>query len=71
MSHHTEDWCTILRKTNLLFQKWQEFSEFWSEHSKVYKIYTFIDPFCGNYITFDLKRYRGVIFNDTEESCKI
>ena len=22
-------------------------------------------------ITFDLKKYRGVIFHDTEESCKI
>ena len=29
------------------------------------------DPFCAKYITFDLKKYRGVIFHDTEESCKI
>ena len=27
--------------------------------------------FCAKYITFDLKKYRGVIFHDTEESCKI
>ena len=27
----------------------------WSEHSKVTKIRTFIGPFCGKYITFDLK----------------
>ena len=26
----TEDWCKICRKTDLLFQKWQEFSEFCS-----------------------------------------
>ena len=71
MSHDTVDWCKILRKIDLLFQKWQEFGEFWSEHSKVSKTYNFLGPFCGNYITFDLKRYRGVIFHDNEESCKI
>ena len=55
MFYDNEDWCRIWRKTDLLFQKWQEFGEFWSEHSKVSKIYTFIRPFCGKYITFDLK----------------
>ena len=30
-----------------------------------------IGPFCAKYITFDLKKYRGVVFHDTEESCKI
>ena len=35
------------------------------------KSYTLIGPFCAKYITFDLKKYRGVIFHDTEESCKI
>ena len=71
MSHDPEDWCKIWRKTDLLFQKWQEFGEFWSEHSKVSKICTLIGPFHAKYITFDLKKYRGVIFHDTEEWCKI
>ena len=71
MSHYTKDWCKIWRKTNFLFQKWQEFGEFWSEHLKVWKICTLIDPFCAKYITFDLKRYRGIIFHDTGVSCKI
>ena len=26
---------------------------------------------CAKYTTFDLKRYRGVIFHNTEESCKM
>ena len=30
-----------------------------------------ICPFRPKYITFDQKKYRGVIFNDTEESFKI
>ena len=70
MSHDTEEWCKILRK-NDLFQKWHQFGEFWSEHSKVSKICTFFGPFREKYITFDLKEYRGVIFHDIEESCKI
>ena len=71
MSHDTEESYKILRKTDLLFQKWQQFGEFWSEYSKVSKMCTLIGPFCAKYITFDLKKYRGVIFHDTEESCKI
>ena len=35
------------------------------------KSYTLIGPFCAKYITFDLKKYRGVFFDDTGESCKI
>ena len=71
MSDDTEEWCKVWRKNNLLFRKWQEFGEFWSEHSKVSKICALIGPFCAKYITFDLKKYRGVVFHDTEESCKI
>ena len=37
MSHDPEDWCKIWRKTDLLFQKWQEFGKFWPDHSKVSK----------------------------------
>ena len=68
MSHDdTEDWCKTWTKNNLLFQNWQEFEEFWSGHSKVSKICTLIGPFSANYIIFDLKKYWGVIFHDTEE----
>ena len=47
--YDTEYWCKIWRKTDYLFQKWQEFGEFSSEHSKVSKICTFIGPFCAKY----------------------
>ena len=43
-------------KNDFFFQKWQEFGEFWSEHSKISKIGTLIGPFHAKYITFDLKR---------------
>ena len=71
MSHDTEEWCKIWRKTDFLFQKWQEFGEFWPEHSKFSKISTLIGSFCAKYITFVLKMYRVVIFHDTEELWKI
>ena len=54
MSHDTEEWCKTWRKIDLLFQKWQEFSEFWPEQSKVSKISTLIGSFCAKYI-LDLK----------------
>ena len=71
MSHDPEHWRKIWRKTDLLFQKWQEFGEIWPEHSKVYKTCTFICSYCAKYLMFDLKKYRGVIFHDTEGWCKI
>ena len=73
MSHDTEKWCKIWRKTDLFFQQWQNFGEFWHEHSKVSKICTFIGFFCAKYITFDLKKYRGVMLHhsEVEEWCKI
>ena len=54
-----------------MFQKSQECGGFWSQKSKVSNICNVIGPFRAKYITFDLKKYRGVIFHDTEESCKI
>ena len=49
------------KETNLLFQKSQEFDEFWSEHSKVLTTCTLIDLFRAKYIMLDLKKHRGVI----------
>ena len=40
MSHDLEEWCKIWRKTDFLFQKFWEFGEFWTKHSKVSKICT-------------------------------
>ena len=45
MSHDIEEWCKIWRKADyLLFQKWQEFGEFWSEHSKFSKFPLWLVP---------------------------
>ena len=37
---------------------------------KILKISTLIGSFFAKYVTFDLKKYRGVVFHDTEEWCK-
>ena len=71
MPQNTEEWCKVRGKPDFLFKKWQDFGEFWPEHSKVSKICTLIVSFCAKYITFDLKKYRGVIFHDTEKLWKI
>ena len=70
-SHDIEEWYKIRKKTDLLFQKWQKFGEFWPEHSKALKICNLIGSFRAKYITFDLKKCRGVIFHDTLDWCKI
>ena len=59
MSHVTEKWCKIWIKTDLLFQKWQEFDEFWLEHSKMSKICNLMGSSWPKYIMFELKMYRG------------
>ena len=70
--HETEKGYKIWRGINLSFQNWRkEFDRFWPEHSKVPKIFTLIVSFWAKYILFELKKYRGVIFHDTEEWCKI
>ena len=71
MSHGSEDWCKIWRKTEFLFKKWQEFGKYWLEPSGVSKIFKFIGFYCEKYLIFDFKKYKGVIFHDTEEWCKI
>ena len=62
----------IWRGINLSFQTWhEEFDKFWPKHSKVSKIFTLMGSFWAKYILLELKKYRGVIFHDTEEWYKI
>ena len=56
----------------LLFQNWHKvFDEFWLENTKVPKIYTLMGFFWTRYIMFELKKYRGAIFQDTRVWYKI
>ena len=70
--HDSEESCKIWRGIYLLFQNWNgEFDKFWPEHLKVSKIFILMCSFWAKYILFELKKYRGVIFHDTAEWCKI
>ena len=68
--HDNEKLRKIWRGTDSLFQSWlEEFEEFWPK--KVSKIFILMDSFWVKYILFELKKYRGVIFHETEEEYKI
>ena len=65
--HETEEGYKIWRGINLPFQNWhKEFNKIWPEHSKVSKIVILMGSFWAKYILFELKRYRGIIFHETE-----
>ena len=70
--HDNEELHKIWRGTDLSFQSWhEEFDEFWPEQLKVSKFFILMGSFWANYILFELKKYRGVIFHETEKGCKI
>ena len=70
--HETEEWYKIWRGIDMSFENWPEdFEKVWPEHSKVSKIFTLMVSFWTKYLLFELKKYRGVIFHETEEWCKV
>ena len=48
-----------------------EFDKFCPEHSNVSKSFTLIGSFWAKYILFEVRKYKWVIFYETEEGCKI
>ena len=67
-----EEGYKIWRGINFSFQNWhKELDIFLPQHSKVSKILTLMRSFWAKYTLFELKKYRGVIFHDMEERCKI
>ena len=58
------------KKRNFLFQKWQEFGEFWSEHSKFSKICTLIGYFCAKCITLTQKSIEDLSFMTLKSDAK-
>ena len=72
--HETEEGYKIWRGIDVSFQNWhKKFDKFWPEHSKISKIFILMDSSWAKYIyiLFELKRYRGIISNETEEGYKI
>ena len=72
MCHENEEWSKNWRGINFSVQNWHDqFEEFWPEHSKISNIFTLMGCLWPNYIMFELKKYRGVMFDGTEYWCKI
>ena len=66
--HDNEEWYKILRGIDLSFQNWhEEFDKFLPEHLTVSKIYTLMVSFLPKYKMFELKKYRWVMFDSTED----
>ena len=65
--YDSEKRCKIGRGIDLSFQDWDEDSlEFWPEHSKISKICILMGCLWSKYIMFELKKYRGVMFDGNE-----
>ena len=72
MCHDNEEWCKIWRGIDLSFQNCHvEFDKLWLEHLEVSKMFTLMCSFWAEYILFELKKYRGVIFHNTKGWYKI
>ena len=72
MRHDNEEWCKIWTGIDWSVQNWHEtFDKFWSEHSKISIICTLMGCFWPKNIIFELRKFRGVMFNDTQNWCKV
>ena len=70
--HETEEGHKIWGGIDPSFQNWhKKFDNIWPEYSKVSKIFTLMGSLWANYIFFELIKYRGVVFHETEERYKI
>ena len=60
------------RRIDLPVQNWhEEFDNFWPEHLKIAKSCILSGCLWPKHITFELKRYRGVMFDGTQHWYKI
>ena len=78
MCNDIKKWWKTWSGIDLSFQNWnEEYDKHWPDQSQksqkfeVSKIFTLLDSFWVKYILLELKRYRWVIFHDTDEWCKI
>ena len=72
MCHDNEEWCKIWRGLTSHFKiDIGSLMNFDPKHLKVSKNFILMCSFWEKYILFELKKYREVVFHDTEEWCKI
>ena len=67
-----EEGYKIWRGIDSSFQNWhKEYDKIWPKHLKISKIFILMGSFWAKYIFFELKKYRGIIFHETEDRYKI
>ena len=68
-----EEWYKIWRELNLSVQNWHgELNDIWLQHSKISIICTLINELLWpKYIIFELRKYRGGMFNSTQGWYKV
>ena len=72
MCHDNEEWCKIWTEIDWSFQNWyEEFNDFWFQHPKISIIFTLMGCFWPKYLILELRKYRGVIFDGTQDWYKV
>ena len=72
MCHDNKQWFKIWRRIDLSVQNWHgKFNKFWPEDSKISKSCTLMGCFWPRYIMFELNKCRGVMFDGTQDWCKV
>ena len=72
MCHDNEEWCKIWTGIDWSVQNWhEEFNDFWLHHLKISMICTLMGCFWPKYIMFELRKYREVMFDGTQDWYKI
>ena len=68
MCYDNEELCKIWKGLNLSVQNsHKEFNKFWPEYSKISKICTLMGCFWPKYTMLELRKYRGVMFDYTQD----
>ena len=68
MCHDNKEWCKISAGIDGSLQNWcEQFNHFWLQHSKISITCTLMGCFWPRYIIFELRKYRGVMFDGTQD----
>ena len=68
MCYDNQEWTKIWKGSDSSVQNLHEkFNKFWPEHSKISKISTLKGCFWPKYKMFELRKYRGVMFDGIQD----
>ena len=71
MFHDNEEWSKVWRETDSCFQNDMKTLVNFHPNTQKSKNFTLMGYFCSKYMRFQLKKYRELIFHDTEQWRKI